>query len=150
MKNLLAIVCLFIFSFSIAQSQSKFGLGIIVGEPTGITGKLHLDNTSSIDGAIGWSSYKYGSLHIHADYLSNITRLASEVPFYLGVGGRIKIKNTDEHQDTKLAIRVPVGIAYEPSSTPIDVFLEIVPMLDLTPSSEFSWNAAIGIRYYFK
>lgn len=150
MKTLLFLFIIFIFSYSLLKPQSKFGLGIIVGEPTGISGKLHLNNTSSVDGAVGWSYYKYGALHIHADYLSNITRLTDEVPFYLGVGGRIKIKNEEKQEDTKLAIRIPVGLAFEPSSLPIDVFVEVVPMLDLVPSSEFSFNAAVGVRYYFK
>lgn len=150
MKKLLLLFLIFIFFCPILKSQSKFGLGIIVGEPTGISGKLLLNNnTSSVDAAIGWSFYKYSSLHIHADYLWNITRLSNEVPFYLGVGGRIKIKNTEKKEDTKLAIRVPVGLVFEPSSIPIDVFIEAVPMLDLVPSSEFSFNAAVGIRYYF-
>ncbi|MGC8858036.1 MAG: BAPKO_0422 family outer member beta-barrel protein [Ignavibacteria bacterium] len=150
MKILFFLFIIFIFSYSTIKPQSKFGLGIIVGEPTGISGKLYLSNTSSIDGAIGWSYYKYGSLHIHADYLSNIANLTNEVPFYLGIGGRIKIRNKEKQEDTKLAIRVPVGIVFEPSSVPIDVFVEVVPMLDLVPSSEFNFNAAVGIRYYFK
>jgi hypothetical protein len=150
MKTLLYLLIIYIFSYSSLFPQSKFGLGIILGEPTGISGKLHLNNTSSVDAAIGWSYYKYGSLHIHADYLSNITTLTEEVSFYIGAGGRIKIKNKDKQEDTKLAIRIPVGLTFEPNSIQIDVFAEIVPMLDLVPSSEFSFNAAVGIRYYFK
>jgi hypothetical protein len=33
--------------------------------------------------------------------------------------------------------------------TPLDIFLEIVPILDLAPKVGFDFNGAIGIRYYF-
>ena len=113
--------------------------------------KLKLSDNSAIDGALGWSFAKYGSMHIHADYIQNIVNLSSEVPLYLGVGGRIKTKNNNKGEDdSRFGIRIPVGIVYEPSTVPIDVFVEIVPLLDLTPASEFTMNAAVGIRYYFK
>ncbi|MCU0373381.1 MAG: DUF3996 domain-containing protein [Ignavibacteria bacterium] len=148
-KASLAVFILLVFA-AVTNSQNKFGLGIIVGEPTGLSGKLILSDNSAVDGALGWSFYKYGSIHIHGDYLYNFTRIIPEVPLYIGVGGRIKMKNTDEDEDdVRLAVRVPVGIAYEPSSAPVDVFLELVPMLDLVPASDFSFNAAIGVRYWF-
>lgn len=150
MKKTAALFFLLFAVTVFANAQGKFGLGIIVGEPTGISGKYHLSSESAIDGAIGWSSYKYGATHIHMDYLQNFAKLGPEVPVYFGVGGRIKFKNNDKNEDLRLAARIPVGIVYEPTTVPIDLFVELVPMLDLTPATEFSWNAAFGIRYYFK
>jgi len=146
------IILLFVIIFGIsisAEAQSKFGLGIIAGEPTGISAKMKLTDESFVDGAVGWSFAKYSSVHIHADYLINVKKFATEVPFYVGIGGRIKIKNNDKKEDTRVAVRVPVGLAYEPSTVPIYVFFEVVPMLDVSPATELNWNAAIGIRYYF-
>lgn len=145
------LLAVFITAFvATASAQGKFGLGIIVGEPTGVSMKLKLSSTSAIDAAAGWSFVKYGSLHLHADYLNEITRLASEVPFYIGIGGRLKTNNNEKHEDTRLGVRVPFGINYEPSSTPVDLFFEVVPVLDLAPSTDLNLNAAIGVRYYFK
>jgi hypothetical protein len=31
----------------------------------------------------------------------------------------------------------------------LDFFFELVPILDLAPSTDFGMNAAIGIRYFF-
>jgi hypothetical protein len=50
----------------------------------------------------------------------------------------------------RLGVRIPFGIAYQFSEVPVDVFLEIVPVLDLNPSTSGSINAALGVRYYFK
>ena|GEM_PF-4406931 len=45
------------------------GLGIIVGEPTGVSAKLWLDGNAGVDAAAAWSVYKYTALHVHADFL---------------------------------------------------------------------------------
>jgi hypothetical protein len=154
MKKILLFTAVFIFAVSsVSFSQAKgFGIGIIAGEPTGLSFKTWLNNTSAIDAGLGWSFVKEGSIHIHADYLHHFGGIdvsSGNLPFYIGVGGRIKIKNNDHNDsDTRIGVRVPVGITYIPASTPIDVFLEVVPILDLAPESALEFNAAIGIRYY--
>lgn len=151
MKRISLLLFVLMAFSTLSNAQGKFGLGIIVGEPTGLSMKYKISGDNAIDGALGWSFAKYGSLHIHADYLQNIAKLGNEVPLYIGVGGRIKTKNDNKGEsDSRFGIRIPVGIAYEPTTTPIDLFVEVVPLLDLTPSSAFTMNAAIGIRYYFK
>ena len=96
------IVILFvaIFTFcNLAYSQKKtFGVGIMVGEPTGISLKYWLSKSNAIDGGIGMSFYKASSLHIHADYLYHDFNIFNEnFPFYIGIGGRIKMKNNDSY-----------------------------------------------------
>ena len=44
----------------------------------------------------------------------------------------------------------PLGIDWISSSAPVDVFLEIAPVLDLLPGTDLSFNAAIGVRYWFR
>lgn len=129
--------------------DSGFGLGIILGEPTGLSGKLWIGNSVAVDGAAAWSFGKKSALHLHADYLVHSFGLfgveKGKLPLYYGIGGRIKFKDGDD----KVGIRIPVGIDYLFANIPLDIFLEIVPLLDLTPSTEFALNAGIGIRYFF-
>lgn len=149
---------IFVFAFifcvsGLAKSQqSGFGLGVMFGEPTGISAKGWISERSAIDGGLGWSFAHDGSVHIHVDYLYHFNNVfgVPNVPLYLGVGGRIKLKNTDHNDDMRLGIRIPFGIAYQFTEAPIDIFLEIAPILDLNPSTEGSVNGALGIRYYFK
>ena len=68
-----------------------------------------------------------------------------ELPLYYGIGGRIK----DEF-DTKLAMRGVVGLDYLFARAPVDIFFEVAPMLDLTPSTDFEIGAGIGARFYFR
>ena len=150
MKKIKYTVILFTILFlSAANAQSKgIGLGLIVGEPTGISFKYWTGSTTAVDAALAWSFIDEGAFHIHGDYIFHnftlITIPEGKLPFYYGIGARIKTAN-----DTKLGVRVPLGLAYLFNSAPIDIFLEIVPILDLTPKTDFAINAALGTRYYF-
>lgn len=154
MKKIIFPIFLVLFLSSASFSQTNsFGVGIIVGEPTGFSMKVKMSENTAIDGALGWSFVDEGSVHIHGDFLLHDYSLISvdegSLPVYYGVGGRIKLKNRDRGvDDDRVGIRVPVGLAYEFSSRKVDIFLEVVPILDLTPKSRFSINAAIGVRYF--
>jgi len=148
-RLIIFVVLLTILICSIAEAQDKgFGLGIILGEPTGISGKLWTGYNTAIDGAVAWSFEKKSSMHLHGDLLFHNFHLTKvhkgKFLTYYGIGGRVKFED-----DSKVGVRVPLGINYLFAKTPLDVFLEIVPILDLAPSTDFSLNAAIGIRYFF-
>jgi len=54
-----------------------------------------------------------------------------------------------DNADDVLGVRIPVGLAYEFANHPFDIFVEIVPILDITPDTDFDFEGAIGARYYF-
>lgn len=155
-KPLLVFAWLMLFcNFAGAQDRG-FGLGIIAGEPTGISLKGWQGRTTAIDGALAWSNDFF---QIHGDYLAhNFTLIKVEkgkLPFYYGIGGRIKFFNDGggkarDNNKTRIGVRVPLGLAYLFERTALDIFLEVVPILDLIPETELDLNAAIGIRYFFK
>lgn len=159
MKRGILIVFMLSFLPLIGTAQdSGLGIGIIVGEPTGISLKKWTSATTAIDGAVAWAFDRNTSVQLHGDFLMhNFNLLKTDVgrlPVYYGVGGRVKFdderrrgRDTDRH--TRVGVRVPVGMAYLFDRAPVDVFLEIVPILDLAPSSDFGLNAAIGARYFF-
>ncbi|OYD16295.1 hypothetical protein CH333_03785 [candidate division WOR-3 bacterium JGI_Cruoil_03_44_89] len=134
---------------TVAAQDSGFGLGIIVGEPTGLSAKLWTANSTAINGAVGWSFAKESALYLHADYLLHNFNLfkveKGKLPLYYGIGVRIKFED-----NSKVGIRIPVGINYIFVKAPLDILLEIAPLLDLAPSTEFGLNGAIGIRYFFQ
>jgi hypothetical protein len=144
--NLQILVIFIVISLSATYAQGKFGLGIILGEPTGISTKVWMPGNTAIDGAIAWSFANKSALHIHADFLlHNFNVFSRVVPLYYGIGGRIKFRESE----TRIGVRIPVGIAYDIPSTQIDLFLEIVPLLNLNPSTSFTMNGAVGGRFYF-
>jgi len=151
MNNNLAKITLFIVifsSFSFGQSKG-FGLGMIIGEPTGISAKYWTSSGTAFDFGVGYSFEKNSYLHIHADYLfhaKNIFKTSENIALYYGPGARIRFV---EDASSRLGFRFDVGLVWIPRNTPIDVFLEIAPLLDIIPETDFSINGGIGVRYFF-
>ncbi|MBN1465630.1 hypothetical protein JXA02_07720 [candidate division KSB1 bacterium] len=143
-----AALFILIVSHSATAQHSGIGVGLILGEPTGISVKNWLNSGHSLNGAAAWSFVDTGALHVHIDYVfHNFDLIKPEVgkmALYYGLGGRLKLTT-----DSRLGIRVPVGLNYMLQDNPLDLFLELVPMLDLVPATSFTINAAIGIRYFF-
>jgi hypothetical protein len=164
MKNFcysLIALCLFLAVQGSVAQERKFGLGLIIGEPTGISAKLWTSSVNAFDFGLGWSiggdrignykgTYDGGSrIHFHMDYLwhsFDAIHSSERFPLYYGFGGRI---NSGAGYDASLAIRGVFGIAWLPHNTPIDVFLELVPSLQLTSTTGFGIDAGIGARYFF-
>lgn len=131
--------------------DGDFGLGAILGEPTGPSFKVWTGAASAIDGAAAWSLDDRNSFHLHIDYLwHNLTvfrLIKGSMPLYFGLGGRIQFREGND--DDLIGVRIPVGIEYLPANTPLGIFVEIVPVLNLAPDTEMDMEGALGIRYYF-
>ena len=119
---------------SISWSQDHgVGAGILIGEPTGISFKGWLSPTTAMDAGLAWSFHRETSFHVHADYLIHafdVFHTRERIPIYYGIGGRIK---TSRHEDASLGVRVVVGADYMFRDAPVDIFLEVAPVLDLAP-----------------
>lgn len=164
---LLLVLCILGVTLPANAANPGFGLGIIVGEPTGLSLKSWLSRDSAIDAALAWSFVDhnehnhYEVMQLHADYLLHNFSLfrvsQGKLPLYYGIGGVGRFYQYDDdwegdHHDehsVRLGVRVPLGISYLFSRAPFDLFLEVVPMLALVPETDFWINAAFGGRFYF-
>ncbi len=145
-----ALLMLVISTNAYARNDS-FGLGVIIGEPTGPSFKIWTGAKTAIDGALAWTLDGNQDMHLHMDYLIHDFSIAKvdkgRFPLYYGIGGRIRFH--DGNQDDQIGVRIPVGMAYLFANSPLELFFEVVPILDLAPSTELEFNSGIGIRYYF-
>lgn len=138
-----------------AQEPDMFGLGVMLGEPTGLSVKYWLDERTAIDGALAWSFSENDSLQIHSDYLIHDHELSNsrEWSVYYGLGARLQFKDSDgsgrNSSHSIFGLRVPLGVSYLFPDEPMDLFFEVVPILDLSPEVELDLAAAAGLRFYF-
>jgi hypothetical protein len=157
------------------EANKTFGLGLMVGAPTGLSGKYFFAPDKAIDFGLG-TIYGYRErrgVHLHADVLwhpmSLVSAPAFEMPFYVGVGGRYLDGNRCYRYDsrgwcdyyyydyTALGVRVPFGISFDMNNTPLDIFVEIALVVDFLVDHDpiydddiyFDGNGAAGLRYYF-
>jgi hypothetical protein len=150
-------------------SNGKFGLGLELGEPFGINGKLFLAPDQAIDFGVGdlgvyHNYYLDGDgIHLYVDYLWHPIQIteteAFKLPFYVGVGGRVWFfdygcRGGVCSTASLFGIRVPLGITFDLNSVPLDIFGEFVPTLDFyrnyAPHSVYlDVDFSVGIRYWF-
>jgi len=145
----LLIICLVtIGSVQNVDAQSRPGnteLGIILGEPTGISLKLWQSNRSAFDAALAWSFGRNESIHVHANYLIHEPLQVDRgtLMLYYGIGARTILAD-----DPKLGARIPVGLQYIIPSSRLSLFFEVAPILDLIPATNFGVNGGLGVRYF--
>ncbi len=147
MKKLILVSIAVLLSLNVFSQGSGLGIGVIIGEPTGLSGKMWTSEKTAIDAGLAWSFVGSGFLHIHADMLMHSFAIdvdKGQLPVYFGLGAKLVLAN-----DLGLGVRIPVGMSYLFESAPIDIFIELVPVLDLIPATAFTFEGGIGIRYYF-
>jgi hypothetical protein len=148
MKKLILISFVALFSAGVFAQDSGLGLGIVFGEPTGLSAKLWTSERTALDAAVAWSFAGLGWLHIHADFLIHNYDLISvskgKLPVYFGLGAFVGFSS-----DLSLGARIPVGLAYQFEDAPLDVFVELVPGLALLPGIDFYIGGGLGVRYFF-
>lgn len=159
MKKFLVLLSLFALPLLSRAQGSGFGLGIMIGEPTGISWKYWTGGDRALAGGVAWGLSNYSYFHVHADHLFHKMDLIpvskGKLPLYFGPGVRMRFWSDngndryDDDRDLDLSIRFPVGLAYFFDGAPVDVFLEAVPTMSLIPSTDFDFDGAIGARYWF-
>jgi len=147
--SFLLLLLTLIFSLNSFAEEKGVGLGVILGEPTGLSFKAWMQSRTAIDLVVAWSLEGKDTLHFHGDYLYHdfdfIKVEKGKFCVYYGLGARIK-----SDKKARFGTRIPLGISYMLEKAPLDIFFELGPILDLTPSTEFEMSGGVGLRYYFE
>lgn len=147
MRKLLFILFMACASFQAFAQDNGFGLGIIVGEPTGLSAKVWTTEHTALDAAMAWSFAGNGFLRLHSDLLIHRYLISVEkgrLPVYFGLGAKLGFSSNLE-----FGVRFPLGIAYQFESAPFEAFLEVVPVFSLIPETAVHMDGGLGFRYYF-
>jgi len=140
----------------LSESPHGVGLGLILGEPTGLALAWRSEGGgSTVDAALAWS-VPDDRFHVHADWLLTLATYRDPeaptfgIPFYVGLGPRIRVnwKSIRESDAALLGIRIPFGVAILPDAFPVDGFVEVVPVLTLYPETSLDLDAALGARVF--
>ncbi|MEK6577906.1 MAG: hypothetical protein AABZ55_01650 [Bdellovibrionota bacterium] len=146
-----------------SHHPGNFAGGIVLGEPTGLSGKLWTDSEHAIDMGLAFSVNDY--VLFFADYLMHYpggfghsSEFISRVNPYVGVGAVMAFSSSKKYNNTffgtssnsvGLGVRVPLGAEWRPSDGRIGVFAEFVPGISVTPATAMLIWGGVGIRYYF-
>ena len=136
--------------------KGTIGVGIILGEPTGVCAKIYLKDDRAIQVAAG-AAFIGGGLQIDSDYLFHPWILQDRdsfvLPVYIGPGIRF-IEYTGSPNVVAAGFRGVIGMVFDFKKVPLDTFLEIAAVGEYRFSGvdkgvHPALNAGAGIRYYF-
>ncbi len=139
--GLILIVALALPAVSAAQTS----VGIILGEPSGLSVKQWIGSVQALEGAVAWSFYPYGAFYVHLDYKQHFYEFdvqPGRLVAYSGVGPRIYIG-----RHFGIGVRLPIGMVYEFAGAPLEVFIELAPGLNLFPETAATVGGGIGMRF---
>lgn len=144
---LLSILIAFSFA-SYVNAQDRYSnteLGIILGEPTGLSLKMWQTDNTAFGAGFAWSFGGSGSVHLHTDYLRHnwLETETGELALYYGLGARLRLAD-----DPRLGARIPVGLQFHIPDTRLTTFFEVAPLLDLVPETTFDVNGGLGLRIF--
>lgn len=154
LKLLVTSFALFFAAFSSGASYAlpspgQVGLGLIAGQPSGLSGRYVLSDSASIDAGLSWRLGAVSGVSFYADYLIDkpelIKTVAERFPVHFGIGAAV-----GSYADTTiLAARIPGGISYYFREQPVQLFIELAGFLTLVPDTDFDIEAFLGARFYF-
>ena len=149
---------------SLEGEPDGFGLGMVVGEPTGLSVAWRTQERSLWQGTVAWRIEEQ-LVRLGVDYLFNLTFFASDdtpsirYPLYVGLGGVARFGRAPaggtiaqaqgDSTTSPFGVRLPIGLTVLPSEHRVDAFVEACPVLGLYPNTQISWEWAIGARFYF-
>lgn len=155
-RSLLACLCLIALAGPAtamkANQPGHFGLGLIVGEPTGLSGKYVITDLIAVQGALGFSLFEKG-FWLGADVLfqfRNVFTKDGKWPLYIGGGLVIqdRYRNKNIYRETSLGLRAVVGVEFL-AADQVSIFGEISVQPFIIPGIDFGLGLGIGARYWF-
>jgi hypothetical protein len=148
----------------------KFGLGVVIGAPTGLSAKLWIAPTNALDFGLGFYGYGVGRRcwddngtricdrggydigTFNMDYLwqSNIVRGTAQLDWHVGVGGRAWFVGNCSGDCFAAGARSPIGLDLMFNNPAfLEVFFEIAPVFYVVPGFDFDIEGGLGVRFYF-
>jgi hypothetical protein len=145
-----------------APQGKSFGLGLVLGAPSGITGKYMLTGDQGIQASIGFGfSPRYrnntnlvlvSDVVVAVDYLWTPIHLVDvepiDVNLYIG-GGAIVGVWENGFFGASVGARLPLGVSVPFKAIPLELYLELVPTLVVFPPLALGVGAGLGGRWYF-
>jgi len=132
-------------------ARADLGLGVFLGEPTGVDLKIGLDRRSGLDLLFGVDTLRDGRAgYGHLTYL--VTPLVAQgssvlVPIRLGIGAAL----FGPGDDLRFGVRAPFELGLRLRSAPLEIYGEIALLLlfvDPANDLELDIQGGVGFRLY--
>lgn len=135
-----------------ANSRGPFSLGVVLGEPLGLSAQYQLEREQHlhlITGAsLGSSLFFSIDWTRHSErWVSTLIQRPSPLISYWGLGTSLGMSTKKD--PVVWSFRIPFGLEWSLRSEPFEFFLELVPGVRILSSIAFIVEGGIGARFCF-
>lgn len=155
MKKILFSLLLFIFVLSSATVSAQVksgsvGLGLQVGDPSGLTLKFYNAGRASVDILAAWDLNDYLFLNVHALYHKPLGG-SRNVNFFYGPGAFLAFYEGNRRfdDDDYLGVGISGNFGINVFFDQFELFGQITPRLQVIERTNGDLGGGIGLRFYF-
>lgn len=142
-----SILTFLVVTASSAADRNGFGIGPVVGEPTGLNAQFFWDKSSAVDIGAAWSWDEWLLLSADFQMYDYFMDMPRDWKWFYGGGVYMTVAN-DDHDDNTLGVRVPIGLKYHFPYSIVDVWGEAAPGIELAPDTKFAFQGGIGLTFW--
>jgi hypothetical protein len=151
-RSILAFGVVLICSSQARAEGGPFGLGLVVGTPTGLSLEYKLSSHTAIDGAVGVDLFFDRHLYVQGDFLFLLGDLlgGGDVGLtpYLGPGAFVADFG-GKNGGAGFGVRGPFGLMLDFTRAPLQIYGEFSLNLELVRDVHLGVGGAVGFRYFF-
>ena len=143
------LVIISVFSISVFAQSRKMGIGLQIGEPTGLNARYRFAENQAINFGIGYSLIDDG-FSTNGNYLIMFTKLGlNPVIPYIGPGLIIQSgKKKNVASGLFLGPEIKAGGEFFISNSPMSIYLDLTLNAFIIPSGRMSAGIAVGFHYW--
>ncbi len=152
MPSVVLFGLLIVGAVSCGRAQGRFGIGFVLGQPTGFDWKYRISSANALDGSIGFTGSD--RTRVNVDYLWQSHPFEEYgLALHYGIGaamgfGNESRENFFHENDVGFGVRGVVGLNYMVRNSPVDIFMEVAPVMVFSTPTGMSLDAGFGVRFY--
>ena len=133
-----------------AGPGGDFGLGLVLGTPTGLSAEYFIDRANSLHLTLGLDALEGQRLYLSLNWRGYLASLVDgrrvRLPIYVGLGGYVA-----DQELNSFGVRAPLGFSIDFRRNPLNLFFELGAALELTGDESLSARigGAFGFHFYF-
>ena len=128
-------------------SSGSVGIGLQVGDPSGLTLKFYNGRKASVDILAAWDLNDYLFVNVHALYHKPVGG-SGNVNFFYGPGAFIAFYERGRYEDY-LGVGISGNFGINVFFDQFELFGQITPRLQVIENTNGDLGGGIGLRFYF-
>lgn len=147
-------------AFSQISYAKTWGLGAVIGSPTGLSANYFMSEARTIHTTLAYDFGGHDRLQIASHYQWRMNNLQFEqvkLGWFYGAGARLAFKDDDHHDkhdhdedgDVDFGPSGTIGLFHEFEKVPLEVFLKGNLTLNLITDTDVDADVMLGLHYNF-